>query len=134
MKYLIHYLAVGVLIVVGIIFISSRIPANEPQLGGINRTVSYATSTVATSTVTQVLAPNTRAVYRRITSGPLSVGLVHCFAAATSTVVSTSTGGIVLASTTSYVFSSKEGNLWSGPISCVDVSGAAYIYTQENYE
>lgn len=131
-----HYIAVGVLIVVGIIvltgYISNSQPV-EPELGGISRTVSYTTSTVATSSATQVLAPNTRSVYRRI-QNDTNGDPVHCFAAATSSITSSGQGGIYLDSDFSHVFSSEEGNLWPGAISCIGTTGTSTIFTEEHYQ
>jgi len=130
MKNYLHYIAAGVLIVVGIIFIYSRI-SDESRLGGISRTVSYATSTVVTSTATQVLAVNTRAKYRSIQNDTNST--IYCYLSATSTAVVTSKGRRLTQGQILEV-SNEHNNLWPGAVSCIASTTVSVVLTEEHYE
>jgi hypothetical protein len=130
MKNYLHYLAAGVVIVVGIIFLGSRAPTDQ-ALGGISRTVSYATSTVATSSATQVLSVNTRAKYRSIQNDTNST--IYCFLSATSTATVTSNGRR-LTQGQIYEVSNEHNNLWPGAFSCIASTTVSTVLLEEHYE
>ncbi len=128
-----HYIAVGLIIVVALILGYEHFGSKAPQdvsLSGISRTVTNATSSVATSTGILVLNEDTRATYRRIQQDTNAT--VYCIEGATTTVGVSK--GIRLTQGQDYVWSSDKHNLWPGKISCISLTTTSVLLTQQYYE
>lgn len=127
------YIFLGIVFIAIVVFTLSNTrieEAQSPELGGITRSVSYATSTVASTTASHVLAVNTRAKYRRVQQN--STSTLWCFASATSS-ATIQNNGIRLTQGESYEWSSHLNNLWPGAISCI-AGATSTVLTEEHYE
>jgi hypothetical protein len=128
MKYFSTLIIVIAVIVLGLLTFADT--TSQESLGAISRSVTNASSSITSSTGVQVLSPNSRANYRRIQQD--TAATVYCVEGVSSTAKLAS--GIRLTQGQEYVWSSKEGNLWPGAVSCIANSTTSVVMTKEAFE
>ena len=126
-----YYLTLAVTLLVVLTGITYLAPKNVTQdsLGGIARSVTNASTSITSSAGVQVLAPS-RANYRRPQQD--TAAILYCTEGVSSTAKVAL--GIRLTQGEEYVWSSKEGNLYSGAISCIANSTTSVVMSKEAFE